>query len=398
MTLRAELSEPSAGVSERARLLLVDDNPAKLLALTTILSELDLEIVTAHSARSALKHLLQQEFAVIILDVSMPEMDGFELASLIRQRPRFSTTPIIFITAISTSDAERAKGYRLKAVDYLFMPIIPDVLRGKVSALADLHLKSRQVEMQARELEEQVARIELLNQQLELSNRELEAFSYSVSHDLRAPLRTVMGFCELLREECKDSLGDKGQKYLGFIHSGLVRSESLVEGFLNLSRVTQAAMRWRPVDLAMLSRNLLDDLEDPTFPSVQFLIPRQLMVQGDPELLSLAMQNLLGNAIKFSSKVADPVVELGTLTGDDGEIIYFVRDNGAGFPQDYSDRLFTPFQRLHTQEEFPGTGVGLATVMRVFARHGGRVWATGEVDAGATFYFTLGKKQPGPKF
>ena len=306
MILSAKISEQVKPVAERARLLVVDDSPGKLLALTTILSELDLDIVTAHSARGALKHLLQREFAVIILDVSMPEMDGFELASLIRQRPRFSTTPIIFITAISTSDADQAKGYRLKAVDYLFMPIIPDVLRAKVSALTDLHLKSRQVERQAKEL----ARIELLNQQLELSNRELEAFSYSVSHDLRAPLRTVMGFCDLLRDECKDTLGERAKKYLGFINSGLV-----------------------------------------------------------------------------------PIVELGTLTSNGGELIYFVRDNGAGFAQEYYERLFTPFQRLHTQEEFPGTGVGLATVTRVFARHGGRVWATGEVDVGATFYFTLGKTQ-----
>lgn len=387
----------SSLAEQRARVLLVDDNAAKLFSLETVLSELDLELVTASSAREALKHLLHSEFAVILLDVSMPEMDGFELAALIRQRPRFEFTPIIFVTGISTSDAERTKGYGMGAVDYMFLPIIPEVLRAKVSALVDLYKKSEQVKRQAQELANlnqqlaaQLQSIETLNHQLALSNRELEGFTYSVSHDLRAPLRTVSNFCTQLRSECAHSLSGKGLKYLDFIESGLESAERLIQGFLNLTRVSQAPMRKRELDLAEMARQLLPELPD--HKRAEWVIPDQLPAFGDAELLATALNNLLSNAIKFSAQTAEPRIELGSLQEGPGPKVFFVQDNGVGFPPEYAERLFAPFQRLQAGQETT-SGVGLATVQRVISRHGGTLWAEAVDGGGATFFFTLGQNQ-----
>lgn len=380
-----------------ATLLLVDDNPAKLFSLESVLSGLNgVRILTATSARQALKLLLNQEFAVILLDVHMPDIDGFELAQMIRQRPRFEATPIIFVTAISTSDTERARGYDLGAVDYLFMPIVPEVLRAKVGALIDLFRKTRQVQLQAeqlaelnRALEAQVRRSAELNEQLMLSNRELEAFTYSVSHDLRSPLKTVQGFCSLLKSECGSA--PKAQEYLSFVQAGLERADRLIAGLLNLSRMTRQPLNTQRVDLAELARTLLPELRTGAEQDVEVVVPERLDAYGDPELLGVVLQNLLGNALKFTSKRARGKVELGVIDEDKRRAVFFIRDNGAGFSSDRAHRLFTPFQRLHSQEEFEGTGIGLATVQRVIRRHGGQVWAEATPGEGATFFFTLGE-------
>ncbi len=381
------------------KVLLVDDNPVKLFTLNSTLAALNLEVVTARSALEALRHLLHQEFAVILLDVHMPEMDGFEAAQLIRQRPATEHTPIIFVTAISTSDTERAKGYRLGAVDYLFMPIVPDILRAKVSAFVDLYRKTRQVNQQAeelaslnRELEDKLARIETLNEELAGAYHELEAFSYSVSHDLRAPLRAAQGFSQLLLTG-EDTLDEKSQRYLHNISLGLEKMDRLIQDLLNLSRVTRLPMRLQPVNLGALATELLPELEySLNREGLTVEIQPDLMVMGDPDLLRVALQNLLGNALKFTSKRDQAHVQLGGTPGPDGLTTCYVKDDGAGFPSSYAHKLFTPFQRLHTEDDFPGTGIGLATVQRIVRRHGGKIRAEGETDQGATFFFTLPAK------
>lgn len=401
MSLKVEASAQDSQLPQselRPPVLLVDDNPGKLLSLETTLSELDIELITATSAREALKHLLHNDFAVILLDVSMPEMDGFELAAMIRQRPRLEFTPIIFVTGISTSDAERARGYGMGAVDYMFLPIIPEVFRAKVSALVELYKKSKQVERQAqqltdlnRQLEAQLDRIELLNHQLAISNRELEGFTYSVSHDLRGPLRTSANFCGQLRAECGESLSGKGQKYMDFIESGLERAEVMIQGFLNLTRVSQNPMRLQSVDLAALVRGLIPEL--PGHDRVKWVVPDQLVAEADAELISMALNNLIANSIKFTAKVEQPVIELGQTHSPQGQAVYFVRDNGVGFPPEYAERIFAPAARSQEPEEPSGLGTGLATIQRVVHRHGGSIWAEGASEAGATFFFTLARKQ-----
>lgn len=235
-------------------------------------------------------------------------------------------------------------------------------------------------------LERRVAR---RTNELAQLNRELEAFAYSVSHDLRAPLTAVNGFAELLLREHGHKLDQNANRYLMRIRDASLRMAGLIQDLLGLSRVTQQTLQREPTDLAPLIEACVKSLrEQEPARAVTLAIPTHLPAHGDPKLLGLALNNLLSNAWKYTSKTADPRIEVGSLA-QNGETVYFVRDNGAGFNPDYSERLFRPFVRLHTENEFPGTGIGLATVARIVARHGGRVWAEGKVGQGATFYFTL---------
>ncbi len=225
--------------------------------------------------------------------------------------------------------------------------------------------------------------------ELEAANRELSAFTYSVSHDLRAPLRTINGFSRLLDEQYKERIDDKGRQYLDRVCTGALKMERLIEDLLRLSQVSRQEMRVGMVDLSALAREVADELqaENPQR-SVRFEIEPGLLAAGDAGLLRVALQNLIGNAWKYSSKRESARIEFG-YAGQDAHRVLFVRDNGVGFDMAYADKLFGAFQRLHSPAEFPGNGIGLATVSRVIQRHGGKVWAEGKVGAGATFYFTL---------
>ena len=227
--------------------------------------------------------------------------------------------------------------------------------------------------------------------ELQAANQELESFSYSVSHDLRAPLRAIEGFSQLLFTEHASKLEGTAVNYLHRILGSTRRMSQLIEDLLNLASLGRAPMRRGTVDLSALAREIFDELyASSPRTRVKLLIAGQISGEGDAALLHIVLQNLLSNARKFSSKCLDARIEFGSATGATGERIYHVRDNGAGFDPQYADRLFGVFQRLHAESEFPGTGVGLATVQRIIHRHGGRVWAESAVDQGATFYFTLG--------
>jgi len=226
--------------------------------------------------------------------------------------------------------------------------------------------------------------------QLQAANKELEAFSYSVSHDLRAPLRSIEGFSRALMEDCGDGLSESAQDSLRRIMGSTVRMGQLIEGLLNLSRVTRAEVRGRSVDLSSLAGEVVAELkESERDRPVECVIASDAVAQGDPALLRAVLQNLIGNAWKFTKKRAPARIEFGCAE-EGGEKTFFVQDNGAGFDMSYADKLFGAFQRLHGQNEFPGIGIGLATVQRIVNRHGGRVWAVGAPDKGATVYFTLG--------
>ncbi len=228
------------------------------------------------------------------------------------------------------------------------------------------------------------------NAELDASNRELEAFSYSVSHDLRAPLRSMEGFSSALIEDYRDKLDEQGRRYLKHVQDASDLMARLIDDLLKLSRVTRGEMNREVVDLSDLARTTVAALEkaEPDR-RVEVSIAPDITANGDRSLLRLALENLLGNAWKFTGKVASPRIEMG-VTEHDGRQAYFVRDNGAGFDMAYADKLFQPFQRLHKASEYPGTGIGLATVQRIIRRHGGQVWVESEVGHGATFYFTLG--------
>jgi two-component system sensor histidine kinase/response regulator len=391
-------SGPAAPLDDRVNILLVDDQPANLVALEAMLQGLGQNLIKAESGREALKWLLTHEFAVILLDVKMPDMDGFETATLIRQRDKSRHTPILFLTAADKTQNHAVRGYAVGAVDYLVKPVVPEFVRSKVAVFVELAKKSELLRRQARLLlESEQAALELaetraeLVRELEHKNRELESFSYAVSHDLRAPLRRIDSFSRAVLESQGEKLDDQGRRYLERVREASQHMSQLIDDVLYLSRVTRAELRDQEVDLSAVANLILTRLQesDPAR-KIETRVRPGVVVTGDGQLLRIAMENLLENAWKFTSKQPEARIEFG-VTNASGEPTYFIRDNGAGFDMTYADRLFGPFQRLHPQGEFPGSGIGLATVQRIIHRHGGRVWAEGLPSQGATFQFTLGR-------
>ncbi|RFC36610.1 MAG: His Kinase A (phospho-acceptor) domain-containing protein [Candidatus Nitrotoga sp. SPKER] len=252
-----------------------------------------------------------------------------------------------------------------------------------LGALALVITRLRRVSV---ELEEQVIQ---RTAQLAAANQELEAFSYSVSHDLRAPLRSIDGFSRALLDDYSAHLDETGKDYLQRVRAATQRMGQLIDDMLKLSRVTRSEMNFKTVNLSVLAQTVVDELQHiQPERNVEFICTPGMLVRGDAHLLKVALENLLGNAWKFTSKREQAHIEIG-VTHQVEASVYFVRDNGAGFDMAYVSKLFSAFQRLHAMTEFPGTGIGLATVQRIIHRHGGRVWAEGEPDKGSTFYFTL---------
>ena len=251
-------------------------------------------------------------------------------------------------------------------------------LRGFCKVTRDVTVRKRNEEL-----------LHLRNAQLETANKELDAFSYSVSHDLRAPLRGIDGFSQALLEDYNDKLDSTGQDYLQRVRLAAQRMSVLIDDLLNLSRVTRSEIRREKLNLSAIVRSAADELQR-VAPErdVKFVIAEGLTADGDSRLLRVAIENLLGNAWKYTSAHSSARIEFG-FHQNNGQSAYFVRDDGAGFDPRYSERLFGAFQRLHAVTEFPGTGIGLATVQRIIRRHGGEIWAEGAVEKGATFYFTL---------
>jgi light-regulated signal transduction histidine kinase (bacteriophytochrome) len=239
--------------------------------------------------------------------------------------------------------------------------------------------------------EELEYRVQERTAQLEAANKELEAFSYSVSHDLRSPLRSINGFSQALLEDYSDDLEEQAQHYLQRVIAASQKMASLIDDMLTLSRLTRNEMSLKPVHMSDLVLEITTQLEqrEGTEREVEFVVAPDVVVQADIHLIRIALGNLLDNAWKFTAKQPLACIEFGIEPQPDGQTAYFVRDNGAGFDMAYSEKLFGAFQRLHTLAEFPGTGIGLAIVQRVIRRHGGQVWAEGSVGEGATFYFTL---------
>jgi signal transduction histidine kinase len=236
-------------------------------------------------------------------------------------------------------------------------------------------------------------RVEQRTRELAVSNQELEAFSYSVSHDLRAPLRTIDGFSLALMEDFSDKLNEEGRDYISRVRSGVQRMGTLIDALLQLSRVTRTEVQRERIDLSQLATLVFNEIQagNPER-DVLFLAQPGVLVQADSRLLRIALENLVGNAYKFTSRTEDAKIEFGTMPGRDqheGQTVYFIRDNGAGFDMQYVDRLFTAFQRLHGDRDFKGSGIGLATVSRIIRRHHGNIWAESDLGHGATFYFTL---------
>lgn len=266
---------------------------------------------------------------------------------------------------------------------------LEDVQRAMLNLLEDFDVERAKAEGANRELRESMESLRMAKEAAEGLNRELESFSYSVSHDLRAPLRSVAGFSQLLLEDYFDKLDEEGKDSLRRIVSATEKMGWLIDDMLKLSRISRAVMEREQVDLSLIAQRIAGRLrESDPERQADFLLAKDLLALGDEHLLTVLIENLLGNAWKFTQKRDRTVIEFGARERRDGKV-FFIQDNGSGFDMTYANKLFKPFQRLHRTEEFPGTGIGLATVKRIIDRHGGRVWIHGEVGKGTTISFTL---------
>ena len=367
-------------------ILVVDDDATKRFALKTILAPLGENVVEASSGADGLRQLLRQEFAVVLLDVRMPMLDGFETAELIRQRPRSELTPIIFVTALDQADTDMGKGYDLGAVDFVFAPVVPAILRAKVAVFVELYRAQQELRRYRSQLE---VLVEERTTALTAINRELEAFSYSVSNDLRAPLLAFDGLSKAMLEDYGGTLDKKAKDYLNRMRRASQRMASIFEGLQSLFRLTSGEIHRESVDITALAKDVVAEIRSENAGmKVKVEIAEGMRGSGDKRLVRILLANLLNNAWKFTNTETAPKIEVGTEIVD-GESRIYVRDNGVGFDMIYVHRLFGAFQRLHSQSDFEGAGIGLATARRIINRHGGRIWAEGAVGEGATFYFVL---------
>ncbi|MBL8786797.1 MAG: response regulator [Deltaproteobacteria bacterium] len=393
-----------ASLSGPKRVLAVDDSATYLHELGAELHGEGYDVILARSGEEALDLLAVQSVDVVLLDVIMPGIGGSVCCRRIKDAPGLRDTPVVMLTALDGPDAV-LEGLSAGADDFITKSSDFEILRARVRA----QLRRRQLEDEARRFRAQLARIEResaearaanelaetragLVAELERKNRELEAFSYSVSHDLRAPLRTIEGFSQALLEDHADQLDAAGRDYLMRVRRAADRMVELIEALLRLARVGTGELSPELVDLSFLARDVAADLElgDPGR-TVDFTIEPGLVAHCDPRLMRIVLVNLLGNAWKFTKGVATPEVRFGMTPDAEGRPVYFVADNGVGFAMSRASKLFAPFSRLHSTEDYPGTGVGLATVARIVERHGGRIQVDSAPSRGATFSWTLGE-------
>ena len=383
------------------KILTVDDSLTYLHEVAVQLRQEGYDVIPARSGEEALELLSVQSVDCILLDLVMPGLSGQETCRRIKGSAAWRDIPLIMHTALEEQGA-MIEGINAGADDYIAKSSDLEVLCARVRA----QLRRKQFEDENRNIREQLLQKEVevvaansarelaevratFVDELKSKNIELEAFSYSVSHDLRAPLRSIDGFSKLLLDDYADKLDARGQDFLHLVRESAQRMGELIDDLLLLSRVGRADLSRDQIDLSDIARSVSEELNkrDPDR-HVKWSIEDQLLVEADRGLMRVAFDNLLGNSWKFTAKVSAPRIEVGK-DQQQGVAVFFVRDNGAGFNMEYAEKLFSPFQRLHTESEFAGTGIGLATVHRIVDRHGGRIWAESATDHGATFYFTI---------
>jgi two-component system sensor histidine kinase/response regulator len=376
-------------------ILLVDDVPSNILVLEELLTKEGRSFLKATNGRNALKIVLEQDVDLIILDVQMPDMDGFEVAQILKSNNRTRDIPIIFATATKKEHRSMMQGFDEGAVDYLFKPLDPEITKAKVGVLLKIQLQKKELIEKNRSLENATRQIDQLNkelltnmEQLKTVNDDLESFSYSVSHDLRAPLRALISYSQILEEDFHDKLDDEAKGLLERIKYNSNRMNTLINDLLMFSKMGRKQLSKTEIDTTDLVKAVISEVSVTYQHKAAFKINVLQNAYGDPSLLEQVWINLINNAVKYSAKKEKPEIEINC-DRKEGELIYSVKDNGAGFDMKYADKLFGVFQRLHSAREFEGTGVGLATVQRIIKRHGGRIWADAKENEGATFSFTL---------
>jgi signal transduction histidine kinase len=365
--------------SDKPRLLIVDDEPKHMAALHHTLEDAGYEVTAFSSAIEALNVLQTRKFDLVLTDLQMPEMDGISFLRAAQSLDQHLAG--IVMTghgAIETAIAAMKAG----ALDYVLKPF-------KLSAILPVLTRALEVRRLREEITHLQQRLNEHMAELETANKELETFSYSVSHDLRAPLRAIRGLSNVLVESYSPQLPEDAKQLLTRILSHSERMAQLIEHLLRFSHLSKQAINKQPVKIQVLVREVLDELlKDSTDRAVDIQVLALPDAAADPVLLRQVFENLLSNAVKFTRNQAHPSIEVGCKELDN-ERTYYVKDNGAGFDMRHADNLFRVFNRLHSYRDFEGNGVGLSLVQRIVQRHGGRIWADAAVNQGATFYFTL---------
>jgi two-component system, sensor histidine kinase and response regulator len=383
-------------LEQKVNILMVDDEPANLEALEAILEPLGQKLYRASSGTEALRCVLDRDYAVILLDVQMPDISGIETAALIRERERSRTTPIIFLTGVVKTSEMIFKGYSAGAVDYLMKPVVSGILRAKVEVFVDLAVARLTLQEEVVERARIGAEIAKLNMTLEqrnedllAANEDLEAFGHSVSHDLRMPLRHIHAYISMLEMTATAKLDKEELRQFTVIRDAARRMGQLIDDLLAFSRIGRTELKSTSIDCEKLVQQVIADMQtDLADRRIVWTIEALPTIDADMNLLRQVWANLLANAVKYTRPREQAQIKIGAVAQDD-EAIFSVTDNGVGFDPAYADRLFGVFQRLHSEKEFEGTGVGLANVRRIVQRHGGRTWADARPDEGATFYFSL---------
>jgi len=410
------------------KILLVDDREDNLFSIETILEKDHYTIVKAKSGREALKVLLrQQDFSLILMDVQMPELNGFETATIIYERDKLKNIPIIFITAFSYDEDYIFKGYKMGGVDYIYKPIKPELLRMKVSVFVELYRKNQQLLLHEKkllaankslqkEIEERKTseeKIRSLNAQLVSSNahlkainEELDRFAYVASHDLQEPLRKIMVFSDKIL--MKENMDEETEKYFKKIISSSKRMQMLINDLLSFSRQSVSSSDFQRTDLNSLVREAITELEIEVEKSnAKIHLDELPVVWVIPSLMKQLFHNLVSNAIKFRAKGIEPIIHIESkkiyesdhpsLVSLNGNKYYKVSisDNGIGFDPKYSDEIFMVFKRLNSYHEYEGTGVGLSICKKIIEKHNGSIVAESEPGKGSTFSFVLPENQSG---
>ena len=411
------------------KILLVDDREDNLFSMETILEKDDYEIIKADSGKQALKILLKEvDFALILMDVKMPNLNGFETAALIYEREKLKHIPIIFITAFNEGEENLFKGYRTGAVDYIYKPVDPELLRAKVSVFTDLYRKNhkliaqeaklkainKSLENEIKERKSSEDKVKELNRQLlenivrlESANKDLDRFAFMASHDLQEPLRKIRLFSDMLQAKYKEVLDKDANVHISRIQKSVERMQALIKDILTFSRISNEKDSFVNTDLNSVVQEVLTDMEiSVQEKKAQVNLGNLPSIEANPGLIRPLFSNLLSNALKYCRKDVSPVInirsEINLMSNGIGVkkvqpnryCKIFIEDNGIGFEQEYAEQIFDMFKRLHVSNEFEGTGIGLALCKKIVEKHHGFISARSKVNQGSTFIISLPMTQP----
>jgi hypothetical protein len=362
-------------IEPRPNILIVDDRKENLLATEKILRHLDAGIFKANSGNEALSLVLRHRFALVLLDVQMPEMDGFETALLMQEHESTRGVPIIFVTAISKEEKYATQAAEIGAVDYVFKPINPEILKSKVKVYLDLYVQREAILK--------------LNASLQQSNEELERFGYICSHDMQEPARMMYSYAGLLDERYGAVLDVKGRRYLRFIADNALHMQKMILDTLGFAQAGREELSVESVDCNRILEAVLAKFEA-IIEQKQARITHDILptIQTSPTLMHVLFQNLVGNALKFQDGSRAPEINLRAEVRE-GLVQFCIQDNGIGIAPEYHEKVFAIFQRVHRREVYPGTGIGLSTCRKFIEVCNGKIWFESTPGQGTKFFFTL---------